>query len=88
MKIPRFVRVDDRLQCRLIDGVWHVVTLQPLPRNPEASTGWDVVFQRPASEIDPAMARKNYGAPVFASGKRPLARRELAQFPIPIESWR
>ena len=49
---------------------------------------WDVVFDRRASEIDPPMARKNYGAEVFASAKRRLKRRELAQFPIPVELWR
>ena len=51
---PRFVRVSDSLQCRLIDEVWHVVSLQPLPQVQEGKNGaeWDVVFARPASEID------------------------------------
>jgi hypothetical protein len=87
---PRFVRVSDSLQCRLIDGVWHVVSLQPLPLPQEGKNGpeWDVVLDQHASQIDFAMARKNYGDLVFASGKRRLARRELAQFPIPFELWR
>ena len=33
----------------------------------------------------PSEARKQYGALVFATGTRRLARRELAQFPIPFE---
>jgi hypothetical protein len=85
---PRFVSVSDSLQCRQIDGVWHVVSLQPLPLASDGGAEWDVVFNRPASEIDPSMARKNYGALVFACRKRRLARRELSQFPIPFELWR
>jgi hypothetical protein len=85
---PRFVGVSDSLQCRLIDGAWHVVSLRALPRESEGRSEWDVVFNRPASEIGAEMARKNYGALVFACGKRRLARRELAQFPIPAELWR
>jgi hypothetical protein len=85
---PKFVSVSDSLQCRLIDGAWYVVTLAALPEGAKGRAEWDVVFDRPASEIDPLMARQNYGALVFACGKRRLARRELAQFPIPIALWR
>ena len=45
-----------------------------------------MVLDRPVSEIDPLTARKHYGALVFASGKRRLARRG-GQFPIPFERW-
>ena len=85
---PRFVRVSDGLQCRLIEGAWHLISLDPLPEGNDGRAAWDVVFDRRASEIDALMARKNYGAEVFASAKRRLKRRELAQFPIPVELWR
>ena len=86
--LPRFVRVSDSLQCRLIEGAWYLISLEPLPEGNDNRTAWDVMFDRPASKIDAEMARKNYGAEVFASAKRRLARRELVQFPIPIELWR
>jgi hypothetical protein len=87
-EVPRFVKVSDSLQCRLIDGAWHAVSLRALPQESQGRVEWDVVLSRSATEIGAAMARKNYGALVFACAKRRLARRELAQFPIPIEQWR
>jgi hypothetical protein len=87
-EVPRFVRVSDSLQCHLIDGAWHVVTLQALPQVRHGRFERDVILDRPVSEINPLFARKRYGAEVFATAKRRLARRELAQFPIPFEQWR
>jgi hypothetical protein len=84
---PRFVRVSDSLQCHWIRGAWYLVTLAPLPLAETGQSARDVVLDRPVSEIGPFTARKHYGALVFATGARRLARRELAQFPIPIEQW-
>ena len=55
---PRFVRVSDSLQCRVVEGTWHVVSLRALPEESDGRAEWDVVFDRPASEIDAAMARR------------------------------
>jgi hypothetical protein len=85
---PRFVRVSDSLQCHMIDGAWHVVSLRSLPQIRAGGLERDVILNRPVSEIDPLLARKHYGREVFATAKRRLARRELAQFPIPFEQWR
>jgi hypothetical protein len=84
---PRFVRVSDALQCRLIDRAWHLVSLKPLPLVREGCREWDVVLDRLVATIDSAMARKHYGADVYAVGKRRLARREFSQFPIPMALW-
>lgn len=84
----RFVRVSDSLQCRLIDGAWHLVILQSLPQVRDGRFEQDVIFNRPVSKIPRLFARKHYGAEVFATAKRRLTRRELAQFPIPFEQWR
>jgi hypothetical protein len=85
---PGFVRVSDSLQCRLIGGAWHLVSLAPLPIPGNSRAARDVLLDRLVSEIDPLTARKHYGALVFATGTRRLARRELAQFPIPFEQRR
>jgi hypothetical protein len=85
---PRFVRVSDSLQCHMIDGAWHVVSLRSLPQIRAGRLERDVILNRPVAEIDPLLARKHYGREVFATAKRRLARRELAQFPIPFEQWR
>jgi hypothetical protein len=85
--VPHFVWVSESLQCHVIDGAWHVVTLQPLPLGEAGAAQQDVILNRPASEIDPLLARKHYGATVFATGKRRLTRRELVQFPIPFALW-
>jgi hypothetical protein len=84
---PRFVRVSDLLQCHLINGAWHLVSVKPLPLVREGYRERGVVLDRPVATIDSTMARKHYGADVYAVGKRRLARRELSQFPIPMELW-
>jgi hypothetical protein len=86
--IPRFIRVSDTLQCHLIDGAWHLVSLRALPLEAKDRLERDVLLDRPVSEMDTTMAREHYGADVFATAKRRLARRELAQFPIPVDLWR
>jgi hypothetical protein len=84
---PRFVRVSDTLQCRLIDGAWHLLSLKRLPLVREGRAERDVFLDREIATIDFAMARKHYGADVYAAGKRRLARRELTHFPIPVDLW-
>jgi hypothetical protein len=84
---PRYVRVSDSLQCRLIDGAWYLLTLKPLPLVRKGCVERDVVLNCHVATIDPDTARKHYGADVYAAGKRRLARRELSQFPIPMDLW-
>jgi hypothetical protein len=88
LKAPPFIRVSDELQCHLIDGAWHLVSLQPLPIDRKHHFERDVLLNRLAAAIDPETARKHYGGCVFATGKRRLSRRELGQFPIPMDLWR
>ena len=48
----------------------------------------DVVPQLPPpAAIDSTTVAEHYGAVVYAREKRRLARRELSQFPIPMELW-
>jgi hypothetical protein len=84
---PRFICVDDSLQCHWIDGAWHLLTMKPLPIHRKVGRERDVVLNRLAALIDPETARKHYGADVYAAGKRRLALRELSQYPIPMDLW-
>jgi hypothetical protein len=84
---PIFVRVGDSLQCRLIDGAWYLLSLKPLPLVRVGREERDVFLNCHIATINPAMARKHYGADVYAAGMRRLARRELSQFPIPMDLW-
>jgi hypothetical protein len=87
---PRFVRVSDTLQCRLLEGGWHLVTLEPLPKpywNRERCPARDVLLDQPVKEITELDAKRHYGAAVYAVGSRRLARRELKQYPIPAKFW-
>jgi hypothetical protein len=84
---PRFIRVGDSLQCRLIDGSWHLLSLKPLPLVRDGCRERDVCLNCDVATVTSATARKHYGADVYAAGKRRLARRELSQFPIPMELW-
>jgi hypothetical protein len=87
---PAFIPVSDRLQCRFVDGRWELVTLAALPSElaRSRSTERDAVLDRPVAGMDVALARRIYGAAVYATGRRVLNRREQKQFPIPIEHIR
>jgi hypothetical protein len=82
---PRPVRVDEAHQCRWIDGAWHLVTLRPLPLYAHLSRARDVLLNRDVSLMTPEGARETYGAAVYAVAFRRLGKRELRQYPIPID---
>lgn len=87
---PRYVPVSDTLQCRYFDRAWHLITLQPLPTpysQKERCRAVDVLLNRPVAGISQLEAERQYGAAVYAVAKRRLGRRELAQFPIPMDLW-
>ena len=84
------VRVSDALQCRFFDDAWHLVTLRPLPNPPayrQFSRDVDILLGKPVKSLTPLEARQEYGAEVYATAVRRLARRELSQYPIP-DRWR
>lgn len=87
---PRYIPVGKSSQCRLMDGAWHLVTLKPFPALPAHHARChdvDVLFNKPVASITPAEARQQYGAEVYVVAKRRLAKRELRQYPIPIDDW-
>jgi hypothetical protein len=87
---PQYVPLSKTLQCRILDGSWHLVALQPLPALPasrERSTAIDILLNLPITRIDPLEARRYYGAEVYAVAVRRLARKELSQYPIPARWW-
>jgi hypothetical protein len=87
---PKVVRVSETLQCRFIDGAWHLITLKPLPAMPkyrELCTDVDILLNVPVARLTPLEARKHYGAEVYAVASRRLARKELRQYPIPVDWW-
>jgi hypothetical protein len=86
---PMYIPVGDTLQCRFYDSCWHLVTVKPLPdiMNLARCKAVDILLHRPVKNMTPEQARKQYGAAVYGVATRRLARRELRQFPIPIEFW-
>jgi hypothetical protein len=88
---PRYIRVSSALQCRFLDDAWHLVVLKPLPRMAAARRrcrDTDILLNCPVADITPERARRHYGDAVYAVAKRPLARRELSQYPIPSRWWK
>jgi hypothetical protein len=86
-KQPAYVPLSETLQCRLIAGAWHLVILKPLPLVRIGRPERDVVLNKPISILDETTVRQFYGAVVYATGKRRLTRRELRQYPIPVDAW-
>jgi hypothetical protein len=87
---PRVVPVSDTMQCRFLDGAWHLVVLKHLPTpyyNRERCRDGDVLLRRPVAGLTPAEARRHYGAAVYAVAVRRLKRREQRHYPIPSEFW-
>ena len=82
---PRYVRVDKTHQCRRINGAWHLVTLKRLPFVPLLSKARDVVLNQNVSGMTPEIALRAYGAGVYAVAVRRLGKREMRQYPIPLD---
>jgi hypothetical protein len=85
---PLFIPFGEGFQCRYLDGAWHLIILKPLPVLRDRSPAWDVVLNRRVAEIDTVMAHRHYGAMVYAAGKRRLAKKELRNYPIPVDRWK
>jgi hypothetical protein len=78
----RFVRLDALHQCRVLDGVWHLVTLKRLPPDPRQSREQDVVLNRPVRDLTGDVAQQTYGDKVFAVAARKMSEQQLAQYRI------
>jgi len=78
------VRVNESLRCLQFQYGWELVTVAPLPgeRSPHYLSAADVVLGKPLTE---AQARQHYGAAVYAVARRRLRKKELKQYPIPID---
>ncbi len=87
---PKFVRVSETSQCHFFDGAWHIVALKPIPPSPrhERCQEVDILLGVRVRQLTELEARKQYGAAVYAVDKRRLRRRELRQYPIPVDDWK
>ena len=88
---PPIIPLGGEQQCRCIAGRWHLVTLRRLPvAGPPRlrSPAFDVLLGQRVAKLPDEVARKEYGALVYAVDSRPLARHELSQYPIPDCWWR
>jgi hypothetical protein len=85
---PRPVRVDDAHVCLRMDGGWRLVTVQKLPLDPTLSLDRDVLLNRAAMWMSKEEAVRAYGAAVYAVAWRPLKKKELRQYPIPVDLWK
>jgi hypothetical protein len=87
---PNYIPVSETLQCRFIDGAWHLVILSPLPApyfHRERCTAVDVLLNLPVFQLTPLEARRHYGSEVYTVSHRRLSRKELRQYPIPERWW-
>ncbi len=88
---PPYFPVGASLQCCFVDNAWNLVTLKPLPTpegNRQRCRDRDILFDRLVSTITDADARRDHGSAVHAVARRGLAKRELRQYPIPVELWK
>jgi hypothetical protein len=74
------VRVSEKCEHRLMDGIWYEVTLQQI----DSDNMWrrDVVLRKRVVEISRREAEQTYGAFVFAVSKRQLNKREIRRFKL------
>jgi hypothetical protein len=87
--LPAYVTVNDRVQCRWCGDGWELVELAPLPVGPsrDRSTARDVVLDRAVCGMTDYLARTTYGKLVYAVSRQRLARKELKNYPIPMDYW-
>ncbi len=87
--LPKFIPVSDALQCRFIDGAWHLVTFKPIAFQSldDLYTRFDVLLNLPFMRLTAQKAQQHYGAPVYAASIRRLSRKELRNYPIPVKWW-
>lgn len=78
----RFVRIDGLHQCRVVDGVWHMVTLKRLPPDPRHSGEKDVVLNRLVCDLTVEQVQRTYGDKVYAVAARKMTERQLEQYKI------
>jgi hypothetical protein len=84
---PAVVRVNASLQCHRFAHGWELVTVAPLPVGPYPldARKRDVVLDKLVGTISESEARRVYGAAVYAVARRRLRKKELRQYPIPID---
>jgi hypothetical protein len=85
---PVFITLGKKLQCRRIDGKWHLVTLKPLPIMHWECEDTDVLLRRPVKHLTVEQLRHQYGAACYAVAVRPLSKKELRDYPVPRDAWK
>jgi hypothetical protein len=83
---PRRVVLNKSQMCLFLKEQWELVTVAPLPAMYSPRV-YDVVRKRLVGvwSQEPSEAARFYGVGVYATGRRPLSRKELRALPIPIE---
>ncbi len=84
---PRRVVLNKSQMCLYLDGQWELVTVKPIPNPVGREPIRDVVRNRDLRSYNcrDGGAIRFYGSEVYATGRRPLSRRELLALPIPVE---
>jgi hypothetical protein len=77
---PDWVRVDDTRGYRRFNGVWYEVFFSPLSAATEGDL--DIVMQRRVYPVDRWLCATTHGAPVYASGRRQLNKREIRRLAL------
>ncbi len=77
------IRVDETHLCRFLDGAWYLVEVQRFPGPADGTqTVHDPLMNRSLTREE---AVREYGAAVFGVARRLLGKREMKQYPIPID---
>ena len=82
---PRIVRIGPTEMCLERNGQWELLTVAPLPEELAQKPRYDVVRKRLVYPWSRCEAQGFYGAPVYATSRRPISKRELRQLPVPID---
>ncbi len=81
----RRVTLNNTQLCLELNGQWELVTVASLPAPGYGGSRYDVVRKRTVHSSPDSVARDLYGADVYATARRPLAKTELRSLPVPID---
>ena len=73
--------VNDRVEYRLLDGLWYEVQLEPVGML--MGHVYDMVLKKRWPELTPELLRACHGRSVYAVKKRQLNKKEIRRLPKP-----
>lgn len=68
------IKIDDKRECRKLEGIWYELDLSPIPSGPPV---YDQALRRSSDQISRDERWNFYGRSVYAVSKRQLNSREI-----------